>query len=686
MPKRQDSSKTIKNGRIVSQDLSASNLKQDLPTIGEIAGRVVEIQKDYQDRRDGAEDGWMRAWLHYLSDPIATSELRRMHFNFTNPEEDGVGIARHNIPTGKAPELVETTVAYLMGATFPDKNWFDAMPTAPIPENQWRSIVDIVKRYMQKKFNDGLLTAHWELFLRQLCIVGTSVMAMPWIKQRGAPITRPTVVQEITPSGSTYKVEDKAVVKDFNGGYDFEVLDMFDVFLDPDQQPIGYKGNIIRRFRKTKGEILAAVEAGIYPFANREDVINLTPNERCTNDNNRQVIHEASGFDDASYWNPDDLMYCYEFWGDLSFPDVEYKDIVATVVGNVLLQFENNYFWDGKPFIIGQFTTITNSPYGRSLLNPVLGQLQHLYETQNQRLDANELIINPMWLVRQDGVLNLEEVYSEAGHYIIVEDMDAIEQLKMESNVQVSVQDEQLLTERIDKTVGLIGTVGMGGARQSERTTAEEIRTQRESGGVRLDKVYAHIEDTVLIPFLKRAYVYCQQFVQEDDVVRVRSRTIPQGFEYITVGQLQLAFDLDFIPQGSAHIIDKEQTLRNIADWLSMVVPIPQLAEQVDWQAVSNMLARKFLKEEWEQFVVDQPAQQELPPVDPTLQEGATVEEQSQSLPSAAALPLDPTAQLADEVAARGGQVAGQAIAQQAATGELQNTLANTRTNIYGAV
>jgi hypothetical protein len=207
-----------------------------------------------------------------------------------------------------------------------------------------------------------------------------------------------------------------------------------------------------------------------------------------------------------------------------------------------------------------------------------------------------------------DGSIDLNEMYSAAGKVIPVEDVEtSVRPLETNANTMVAIQDEQLLEARIDKITGVGAYVGVNGGRQAERVTAEEIKAQRDAGGNRLGRYHKHIEDTALCELLSKCYAFMQQFVIDEETVRIQrsvQTSMTDKYEFFTVGQEDLQYDLDITPIGSDHIIDKEFELQQRLDFYTVVSQNPDMAKFVNWKEAMKDLARRMMKQDWERFII----------------------------------------------------------------------------------
>ena len=574
---------------------------------------VTETLQDWSSRRQEVETLWTAEWAHYFSTPQSASWLRKQALDLGQSVDEGSW--RHQIHTGKGFDLVETVNSYIQQATFPAQDWFDLIPQMPNAgggggeDDNWLMRLERVKKLIQKKLNQANFEDWWDVFVRQLCVVGTSVMALPY-RYDVKPTFRKVKVRQPDGRESFTTVPIEKVIYD---GIDLEVIDLYDFYLDPSS---GFSGTVdcacIRRITKTKAEVIRLVEEGVYPLIDVEDVKGATSSDLSTSRVFRQDINEMVGLIPDSTFNANQSLELYEYWGDIYLDDIVYLDVVCTIMGTKLLNIETNPFWDGKPFIVGTYINTQGSPYGVSLLQPVIGQLHQMFEVQNHRLDCDELTVNPMYAVVDDGVIDFENLYSEPGKVIRVETPDNIRPIPIERENNVSVRDEQLLDQRIEKTTGVGAYLGVNSGRDGERVTAEEVKAQRSAGGNRLNRIHGHIESTALYKFLNKMYSHLQQFQETEEVVRVPSRKPSIVYDFWLVGQDELGDYYDVTPLGSSHVADKEYDIKTAVDFVSVMSQNEQLASRVNWDTLAEHLASKFMRRDnWHKFLIKPQEQQQ---------------------------------------------------------------------------
>jgi Bacteriophage head to tail connecting protein len=600
--------------RLDDQHLLATNLPAEFPMNKTVAARgkeLLNIMKDthtkYEDRRRVMTNRWLECWASYLGTPEAQDYLRAESMSKTVGEVRADW--RHKISTGKSYEIVETIIGYLMGATFPNKDWFDMLPEAPLPpDSDYVKFVRIMRSFLNMKLEQSHFRDKYECFLRQLIICGTSVMSIPW-RLETQKVRKNVKVRVHNKDRVTFKEIEKCI---YNAP-DITVEDMNDVWLDPDASDPS-TANLMRRMIKSKGEVIRLIDTGVYDLGDKMDIMR-TKHYKIFKTDNREKLEYFQGISsDSDDWHPQDTVEVFEFWGTVQTSDKEYSDVVITFVDNALLRVETNPYWGGKPFIVGTYTPVPNSPYGIGALEPVLGLLHSHNIIANNRLDAIELAVNPMFLMMDDGTTNPEEVYSEPGRIIPVHDMGAIQPLNQDRGFQgVSLTEEGHIEQTIDKTAGTGAFVGSGATRSGERVTATEVQAVRDAGGNRLSSIHGHIEDTSLLPFLQRTYVYAQQFVVESEVVPVKGNQADEWW-YANVGIDQLYIDFKIIPRGAQHVADREFELRMRTEWIATITAVPEMAQLVNWKEVAVDVTSRFTGEEATRFINDEPAE---PPPDP---------------------------------------------------------------------
>lgn len=604
---------------------------------------VRSCVEEYKASRQSLERTWMELFAEYTSTAEGQQYIRSNNAP-TDPSNPAGATKlnwRHHVSTGKAAEIVEAFVAYWRNAAFPSKNnWFDLQATTPLiasdagyeERTQYKQFLRILKAYFNYKLQDAKFESHFGLFLRQAAIIGTSCIALPW---RYEMKTRKRNVMSQKPDGSVaFERQEKEYLAYNNIG--FEVLDMFDVLLDPNGTDM-QTANMVRICRKSKAEVARMIRTGFYDLADEDDIKRLVTNSERKSEEQIQ-LNEIQGVTPQTAKTGSDTVEVYEFWGTVALDDYEFIDVVVTCTKDVILRFEQNPYWAGRPFIFGRPIPIIGNVYGCSPLQFIQGGLVTLNKLTNQRLDSIDYTLEPTLLVEEDAVNDLSDVYIQAGRSIPVRSVEGIKQLELSINTNPSISEQQLLETAVDKTAGAgsLITAGVNSFGNRERVTTTEVTAQRDAGGLRVSAMYAELEMYSLIPLLKKLVEYFNQFQTFDETFPVTGRN-PDATFFATVGPRELSIELAIQPRSATYVVARENRLSNVQLFIQGAAAIPQFAPKVNWDKLLDLSIELILDAEPEEYKVQQ--NEQAAPEQPQMQYPA----QQQDPMAAAMMAADPT-------------------------------------------
>lgn len=568
----------------------------------EVATYVKNRLETFRVVRDEVEETWLECWAKYINSPATKKYLE----NSTIKHIGDVGTDwRHKLAGGKCYESVETIVGYLMAATFPNRDWFNVEPLTPGDSDNLKR-ARLIKRLVTNKLDDAQFKAQWNIFIRQLVVTGTSVIALPW--RREEKETYKHVPLNSSTDGLT---EDYEIQSEMTVDYDapcIEVLDVFDCYIDPYVTDPN-RGAFIRKLRVNKGELIDMVREGTYDCP--LDVIVNTSTDSGYNDTSstrRQFINQFEGLQTNS-WHPTEQIELIEYWGDVYTDDGECdKNMVVTLLGDECIGYEKCTFWGGKPFIIGTYSMTGHSPYGYGGVEPTLGLLHQLDTVTNQRLDNLELAINSMWTLKSDGVLEPDDVYTEPGRVFQVSDHNDLQPLQTQGQAwTVTYQEAGLLESSIDKVFGTGNYINAGQQRSGERVTATEVAAVRDAGGNRLNIVHNHIESTALIPFLSKVFTLVQQYTDKDQTLRVPGDGAGE-YDYFSISPEDVSTPMKLRPIGSDNVIERKAFIQDRLEFIQTVTSIPQFAEMIDYEKFFGDILQHWGFDEPDSYLVKKEA------------------------------------------------------------------------------
>ena len=517
--------------------------------------------------RKEIEETWIETYAQYIASSKAQSELRAKQIDTVG----NVGTEwRHHIDRGKAFEVVETIHAYLMGALFPNDNWFEASPRRPSDIDATR----VLRKFIRDELKDIDFEIIMDEFVRQFIITGTSCLFFPW--------------------------------DDDDDRVDLQLLNMFDCWVRGSaKDPM--KADFVRRVYMSREELRDEIAEGSYDLCTELDVDRVT---------GVRAIKEFERVQEFQGMRPnkdnDDVCEVYEYWGKICVDGKEYKNVVVTFAEGVLLRVEENKYECGVPMVFCSYIPVLDTVYGIGALQSSLGLIHVLNILENQRLDGVELTVNPMWTKKTSSSLDSADVYAEPGKVIEVDEHDDVKPMPpAQFNIGVSYQEANYVESAIDKNSGTGPLVGAGASRNGERVTAAEIAAIREAGGNRLSGVHRRLEKRGLTRALDKIIKIYKQYKSTKSIVRYAGNTAGE-YNYAEISPSDMQ-DLRIEAKGSDHIIENRKKLQDIYDFLAAVNQDPEMAGMVDKEAILRRVMRNLPFDDPEEFLKKKPEAQADP-------------------------------------------------------------------------
>jgi len=668
--------------QFITTDTKGTLIHRDLDA--EVAQYVCTQRELYAMTRLEKEATWLECWGVYIGSPSADRYTRLQQLRTVGDVNNDW---RHRINVGKAFENVETILSYLQSAFFPNRDWFDVQPTQP----GYANLAKVIKKFTANKLSEANFISTWELFIRQLLITGNSVLALPWRFETTNWHKKVKVNQlyargldtdgdydhsyELNKRVQFQQVTEERIIKN---SPDFEVLDVFDCYVDPRASDPN-TANFIRRIVKTRAEVANLIEAGYFKDIDIRvivpmDGMNYETNTVNVSTTRKNLVRRFQGINLQAGYSWTDTIEIYEFWGDVHLDGVSYHDVVCTTIGEHIVRFETNPYWCGKPFVIGTYIPVVHVPMAMGAIEPSLGMIHELNIITNQRLDNLELSIDSMFEIVNDGTLNPEDVFTQPGKVFPVAQAGTINPIKQPQQFSITYDESKVLEERIDKNTGTGPLIGVGTGRSGERVTAAEIQATRDAGGNRLSGTHKHIEETALLPCLQKVFRLMQQFVSNDEIVKVTGSK-PGSFDYVLIGPEELSKDYAITPVGADYVADKQREIQERLQFIQIVSQYPQVAQHINYLYFITDLARRFGFEDIDQLIQEDVSSQE-PGVAPEQDQQQGGPDQQGQPPQMSGAPGG-IAQLAAQMHKMGGQPMVQAMQNNLHADGGQNMIKN---------
>ena len=514
---------------------------------------------DMQNSRVEVEDTWIESWAQYLATRGAQSELRSQQQKTVG----NVGVDwRHRIDRGKAFEIVETIHAYLMGALFPNDNWFDIEPRNPADTDLLR----VLRKFMRDELKDLEFDIKFDDFVRQLIITGNSCLFFPWCEE-----------------------EDSVEI---------ELVNVFDFWLDAAGKDPS-KTNVVRRVVMTRAEVKEKAANGEFSLADEYEVLGV---HGTRNYNKFDRVRQFQGLQSAERNSVDEFCEIYEYWGTIIVDDCEYENVVVTFATNLILDIQPNSYKSGTPMIYCNYIPVVDMVYGIGALQSSLGMIHVLNILTNQRLDGIELTTNPMWTKKPTSTLDAADIFTEPGKIFEVDDHDDLRPMPPSQwNINTSYEEANYMEVSIDKNAATGPLIGAGMGRSGERVTAAEIAAVREAGGNRLSGVHRRLEKRGLTRAIDKIFDIYRQYKRTASIVRYAGDEAGK-FDYAKIKRSDL-IELRVDAKGSDHVIEKRKALQDIYDFLAAVNQDPAMAALIDKEAILRRVMRHLPFDDPQEFL-----------------------------------------------------------------------------------
>jgi hypothetical protein len=250
------------------------------------------------------------------------------------------------------------------------------------------------------------------------------------------------------------------------------------------------------------------------------------------------------------------------------------------------------------PWLPLRFNVVDGEDYGRGRIEEFLGDLRSLEGLMQAMVEGSAAAAKVVFLVSPAATVK-PSTLAKAGNGAIIqgraEDVTAV-QVSKQADFSSAYQMIQSLTQRLSEAF-LIMTV-----RQSERTTAEEIRATQQELNEQLGGIYGNLTTELVRPYLQRKLFTLQRSKELPQLPKgIVFPTIIAGLEGIGRGQDResLMMFLQTIsqalgPEAMAQYIDPEEAVKRLAaaqgiDTLKLVKTADQRQQEMQKMQMANM-------------------------------------------------------------------------------------------------
>lgn len=321
------------------------------------------------------------------------------------------------------------------------------------------------------------------MFVKSMLIFGTAFGRVFWDfreKERTRMIPKELNGRNVwTPDNN-----EKVTVTEFDGP-NFEVLNIYDCFPDPNATNLQNMRWFIYRTFKTYDELKAEDDARGGGYYKNLDKLKAAMMEKQDKEENRvagvrpdymeyrehrRTMLNAEDMHGQDQSNPELVIlkrFTRDGWCDY-IPDYNL----------VIREIDNPYFHGELPIVMGVDYPYPGELYGMGEIEPVDRIQRAINAVLNQRLDNVQLTLRSMWKVKKNAGVDLHTLISAPGNIITTDDMNAVESLQVpDVTGPTFVQTMNYLTSALQNGTGITDyTVGIGGNNNVGNKTATGTR------------------------------------------------------------------------------------------------------------------------------------------------------------------------------------------------------------------
>jgi hypothetical protein len=343
-----------------------------------------------------------------------------------------------------------------------------------------------------------------------------------------------------------------------------------------------------------------------------------------TSDSLKREVYRLEGFVEQ----PKNMVELLQFEGDLELPGPDgtisiYKNHILVVANRTqVIRFEPSPFAHGKPswnmFVL---YPEPGEVYGRGIIEPALGLQDVINVRINQVIEANTLIINPMYEVVQDGVFDVNEFLSAPGAMAIVAASGNIRPIQEIPQAALGFQEAGWMMSQHNQSTGAQASF----TSEAYQKSATEVAAQSGMTQSRNAETIKHIEYNCLTKIVDMQMQLDQQLMDEAVWIRVVGDPMTQtifdpdsGQPVTTQAPVQLRVspsdiegNFDCYAIGASNVANSQQQMSQTIQLMSVIAQSPG-AQVIKWNELTKTLfdlAR--VRDSWKFIKTDQEIQLE---------------------------------------------------------------------------
>lgn len=466
------------------------------------------------------------------------------------------------------------------------------------------SLVRSVNELIQTDFDKCQAKAHFTDFLRNICVMGTAVGEVGYIKQEETVMVKQrlpddvmTMMQSLGMSGGESFVPKQMLVKDYAT---ITNVDLYDLYPEPRVAEFSKDHWVIHKTKITNRELVIGSQDvdSYYRYDNvNDDLLEGSGNQRVDQDPEKQTRRFAL-MDYNSYTHfldPDREHDLYTFYGQIPLwylqPELrndkkrQYDSVpgcIKVVDGQWVIWKRLSPWRDGEPpYFKGNYIRIPGEFYGIGAAELVLGLQSEKNEIRNSRMDNINLSMNKIIAVMKDMVPAGEwkRLVSEPGALWLFKGVDDVRKAMQQIEFGNVTQDSWMASKEVDQeaqevTAASKVTQAAGGGNDEAgggTFRGQMLNVQQATGRWML---YARLFEWMgLMPAIKKFYGRIYQFKSYQDAKEILGDQRGGNFNFIAPEELEKIAKL--VPLGVMTMENKGVKLAQMNQYAALWMQMP---------------------------------------------------------------------------------------------------------------
>ena len=506
---------------------------------------VTKRYKKWKNDRTDKEETWQEcfdAFICAFSDDTEIAEFRSQRF----------------IPLSF--EAVMNVQSQMAKGLFPSTAFFTAQGDNP----QSQKYEKLRTIYMQNRMEaSGFVEEFVSGHIWQLLVYGNAPYRLSWDNRRSR--SRQTYETEEGEQRLGYQVgnQEFSISPYIYDGPKFESLDLFNFYRSPHADDSSHGEIKIYRELISKADLLDQCEE-VYELSDgtewtlfdKKEVkkalqeASEPPKEK--SDSDKQTRHQAFGIQGTDKFDEDTLEIITAV-GDFPIDNELFKDYTVSIINRkYLVRCELSPYTSGLSSLrMGQLIPIKGMPYALGILENALSLQEVTNITTNNTIDSANMIKNPPLLVRDDGVIDADDLVYKPGVVWSVEDVDTtIKPLFLPQHAMSGYTESNILKEMFKDATMSHASFGS----QAQPRTATEVATDAGMMQTNVGRLIQRTENKDIEDILLFFDEAEKQFYDPES--EVFQRYEDNEFEQITPEVIYGSYTWKAVGSGFTHLRD----------------------------------------------------------------------------------------------------------------------------------